>query len=64
VTGDLEVDADQFPDDDDIQAGEEIDVNSDWRVDQFPDGFIWTCCEENAKGPPCVVQKHVVMKRK
>ena len=57
------MDLDYFPDDDDIQAGVDIDVNSDWRVEEFPDGFVWSCCEETTNGPPCVVQKHIAMKR-
>lgn len=57
------MDVEFFPDDDEIQAGEYIDVNSDWRVDEFPDGFIWSCCEENAKGPPCVIQQHIAMRK-
>ncbi|RYP65263.1 hypothetical protein DL769_006375 [Monosporascus sp. CRB-8-3] len=37
----LEVDEDYFPDVDDIQAGEYIDTKTDWRVEEFPDGFLW-----------------------
>ncbi|ROW08378.1 hypothetical protein VMCG_03094 [Cytospora schulzeri] len=55
----LEVDPDYFPDDDEIQSGEHIDVETDWRVDKFPDGFVWQCCEASANGEPCVIQRHI-----
>jgi hypothetical protein len=54
----LEVDRGYFPDDDDIQAGD-IDIPADWRVEQWPEGFIWQCCQAYANGKPCEVQKHV-----
>ncbi|KAK6083872.1 hypothetical protein SCUP515_01568 [Seiridium cupressi] len=48
----LEVDPEYFPDDDDTQAGD-IDVDDDWRVEEFPEGFEWQCCGEPANGKPC-----------
>lgn len=55
----LEVDPDAFPDDDDIQSGEYIDTEKDWRVKEFPHGFVWDCCEATADEEPCVVGRHI-----
>ncbi|KAI0126606.1 hypothetical protein BJ170DRAFT_684192 [Xylariales sp. AK1849] len=48
-----------FPDDDDFDPNEIIDPETDWRVPEWPEGFLWSCCEKDAKGQPCVVQKHI-----
>ncbi|KAI1864421.1 uncharacterized protein JN550_008978 [Neoarthrinium moseri] len=59
--GDLVVDPEHFPDDDDIMgySGIEVDPYTDWRREEWPDGFYWTCCDERLHGKFCIVQKHI-----
>ncbi|KAI3316946.1 hypothetical protein HD806DRAFT_516159 [Xylariaceae sp. AK1471] len=55
----LEIDPDVFPDDDDVAYDiNSIDVHTDWRREEWPEGFIWQCCGEPCNGKPCVVQRH------
>lgn len=60
LAGELEIDEDMFPDDDEVMYTT-INVKTDWRVKSCPDGFIWSCCEGNAESAPCLLQKHVAM---
>lgn len=56
--GELEIDEDCFPDDDEVRETT-IVVDTDWRVDAVPNGFVWSCCElrgRNAK--PCLRSRH------
>lgn len=56
--GELELDHDYFVDDDDVAYGH-IDVDTDWRREEFPEGFVWSCCE--LRGPdsePCLRSRH------
>ncbi|KAF2806761.1 uncharacterized protein BDZ99DRAFT_85047 [Mytilinidion resinicola] len=58
--GVLEMNEDAFPDDDDVQYyGHKIDVETDWRVDEFPEDFTWTCCGQHGKeAEPCLRSRH------
>ncbi|KAF2806644.1 uncharacterized protein BDZ99DRAFT_82516 [Mytilinidion resinicola] len=58
--GILEIDADFFVDDDDVSADPySIDVNTDWRVKEFPEGFKWNCCGQyGRKVKPCIRSRH------
>ncbi|KAI0485238.1 hypothetical protein GGR56DRAFT_65326 [Xylariaceae sp. FL0804] len=59
----LEIDEECFPDDDDVAYHiESLDPYTDWRREEWPEGFIWQCCEENINGPCCVVQAHIPSK--
>ncbi|GAW16412.1 hypothetical protein ANO14919_058380 [Xylariales sp. No.14919] len=60
----LDIDADYFPDDDEIQygVGGSIDIETDWRREQCPEGFVWECCEERLNGKACVIQSHIPKK--
>jgi hypothetical protein len=46
-----------FPDDDEVQYGN-VDPYTDWRREEFPDGFEWTCCEGNANAEGCRKTRH------
>lgn len=60
MTDNLEILEDFFVDDDEVMYGE-IDPYTDWRRDDFPEGFMWQCCETTLKdNKPCQVQKHIV----
>ncbi|KAF2498878.1 hypothetical protein BU16DRAFT_308370 [Lophium mytilinum] len=63
-SGVLEMNEDAFPDDDDIQYyGHQIDVETDWRVDEFPEDFTWTCCAQHGKeAEPCLRSRHRKLK--
>ncbi|KAI0487592.1 hypothetical protein F4859DRAFT_465566 [Xylaria cf. heliscus] len=63
-TGILDIDPDVFPDDDDIQYGVgSVDVNTDWRREEWPEGFIWQCCNETLNGTACRITRHTPKKR-
>lgn len=65
LVGELYVDSDVFPDDDDIQyRPDSIDPCTDWRRDEWPEGFIYACCEKNCKDPGCVVGRHISIRRR
>ncbi|KAI4592705.1 hypothetical protein KJ359_010464 [Pestalotiopsis sp. 9143b] len=50
---------DFFVDDDEITYGN-IDPYTDWRREEWPEGFMWHCCETTLKDDkPCRVQKHI-----
>ncbi|ETS79020.1 hypothetical protein PFICI_08873 [Pestalotiopsis fici W106-1] len=54
----LEIDDDVFPDDDEIANGH-VDPYTDWRREEWPEGFIWQCCDRHIKETPCVIQRHI-----
>ncbi|KAI0201699.1 hypothetical protein F4808DRAFT_35293 [Astrocystis sublimbata] len=58
--GMLDIDPEVFPDDDDVQygIGPDIDVYTDWRREEWPEGFIWSCCDEDCNSKGCQVQRH------
>ncbi|KAI0522207.1 hypothetical protein F5B22DRAFT_464451 [Xylaria bambusicola] len=59
----VEIDAEYFPDDDDIQyRPDSVNPETDWRREEWPEGFIWQCCEEPANGTPCRIQRHIPKK--
>lgn len=60
--GSLEIDDECFPDDDEVQDGH-IDPHTDWRREEWPEGFIWTCCEQNCENAGCVVGPHIALRR-
>ncbi|KAI1430758.1 hypothetical protein GGR50DRAFT_161863 [Xylaria sp. CBS 124048] len=56
----LIIDPEFFPDDDEVQYEPHgIDVNTDWRRETCPEGFVWQCCEEPLDGDFCVIQRHI-----
>ena len=57
VTGELEIRDEEFPDDDEVAYGN-VDPYTDWRREEFPDGFEWTCCEGNANAEGCKKTRH------
>ncbi|KAI1755674.1 hypothetical protein F4782DRAFT_527039 [Xylaria castorea] len=58
--GGLEIDPDVFPDDDDVQYDiRSIDVYTDWRREEWPEGFIWQCCDEPHNATACQIQRHI-----
>ncbi|KAK8876816.1 hypothetical protein PGQ11_001762 [Apiospora arundinis] len=57
--GALGIDDEVFPDDDDVAYHPDgIDVHTDWRREEWPEGFIWNCCEKNCNNKGCIAQKH------
>ncbi|KAF2498877.1 hypothetical protein BU16DRAFT_579910 [Lophium mytilinum] len=58
--GSLEIDTDFFADDDEVaQDPYSIDVDTDWRVKEYPEGFQWSCCEQDGReAKPCVRCRH------
>ncbi|KAK8004810.1 hypothetical protein PG990_010847 [Apiospora arundinis] len=55
----LGIDDEVFPDDDDVAYHPDgIDVHTDWRREEWPEGFIWNCCEKNCNNKGCIIQKH------
>ncbi|KAF2806643.1 uncharacterized protein BDZ99DRAFT_523224 [Mytilinidion resinicola] len=57
--GELELDEDAFPDDDDLNDGHVLDVDTDWRVNVFPQHFTWSCCEQKGREAfGCVRSRH------
>lgn len=61
VLGELTLDDEMFPDDDEVMYHSEgIDVHTDWRREEWPDGFIWDCCDKNCNNKGCIVERHVV----
>lgn len=63
VSGELTLDEEMFPDDDEVAYQPEgIDVHTDWRREICPDGFVWDCCDRNCKSRGCVVERHVAAK--
>lgn len=61
--GALNLNREAFEDDDEIAYHpESIDVMTDWRREDWPDGFIWDCCDENCENKGCVIQEHVASK--
>ncbi|KAI8951813.1 hypothetical protein F4801DRAFT_543629 [Xylaria longipes] len=62
-TGELAIDPDVFPDDDDVQYDiGSIDVNTDWRREEWPEGFIWQCCDKPLNSTACQIQRHIPKK--
>ncbi|KAI8624878.1 hypothetical protein F5Y19DRAFT_280504 [Xylariaceae sp. FL1651] len=61
--GCISIDPDSFPDDDDLHYhggyGPYTDWESDWRRDEWPEGFIWSCCDQRDDKPPCIIQAHI-----
>ncbi|KAI1267811.1 hypothetical protein F5Y18DRAFT_271447 [Xylariaceae sp. FL1019] len=58
--GELRIDEDMFPDDDDIQYNpQSVDPYTDWRRKDWPEGFIWDCCDKDCNAEGCVVQGHI-----
>ncbi|KAI0145451.1 hypothetical protein GGR57DRAFT_298627 [Xylariaceae sp. FL1272] len=58
--GQLDIDPDVFPDDDQVMYDpHSIDPHTDWRRDEWPEGFIWDCCDEDCTSEGCVVQGHI-----
>ncbi|KAI1742019.1 hypothetical protein F4680DRAFT_53909 [Xylaria scruposa] len=61
----LEIDEEFFPDDDEVcYHAEGIDVNTDWRRETCPEGFVWQCCDGTLNEPPCQIQRHIPKKNK
>ncbi|KAI0360093.1 hypothetical protein OH77DRAFT_1419483 [Trametes cingulata] len=54
-TGELDVDEEVFVDWDDWVHGPK-DTEENRR--QFPENFVWTCCEEDGTHPGCTEQEH------
>jgi hypothetical protein len=55
VKGELEVDEDSFADhDEDVHGPMDTEEN---RAN-FPDNFIWTCCDGTGSTPGCVQDEH------
>ena len=51
-----------FPDDDDITQelnGDSYDWREDWRYEEFPEGFEWSCCKRRANEGNCIVRRHL-----
>lgn len=60
----LELDPDAFPDDDQVELDpHSIDVMTDWRRKNCPEGFVWRCCDQDCNAEGCVVQKHIAEKK-
>ncbi|KAK8102156.1 hypothetical protein PG984_015302 [Apiospora sp. TS-2023a] len=36
-----------------------IELETDWRREKWPDGFIGDCCNQNCKNKGCVVREHL-----
>lgn len=53
------MDEDAFPDDDDLNAGYEMEIPGDWRVDEFPECFTWSCCQGDADARACQIKMHL-----
>ncbi|KAK8024572.1 hypothetical protein PG993_012638 [Apiospora rasikravindrae] len=61
--GELNIDEEVFPDDDDVQyRPDSIDVETDWRREEWPEGFIWDCCDQDCNNKGCIVERHVAAK--
>ncbi|KAF2420283.1 hypothetical protein EJ08DRAFT_738636 [Tothia fuscella] len=58
--GELEVDIDHFPDDDDVRelGAAAFEMKTDWRIADFPEAFTWNCCDGIADSAPCVQGRH------
>jgi len=55
----LELDPDSFPDDDQVAyAVDSIDLETDWRRQTCPEGFVWDCCDGNLTTEPCRKSRH------
>ncbi|KAI0458120.1 hypothetical protein F5B21DRAFT_461370 [Xylaria acuta] len=62
-TAELAIDPDIFPDDDDVQYGiGSIDYYTDWRREEWPEGFIWQCCDRPLDDTACRIQSHIPKK--
>ncbi|KXN84879.1 hypothetical protein AN958_12009 [Leucoagaricus sp. SymC.cos] len=53
--GDLEVDEDAFADHDERVHGP---MDTEQNRNDFPEGFIWSCCEGHGDAPGCVQDRH------
>ncbi|KAI0428397.1 hypothetical protein F5Y09DRAFT_313319 [Xylaria sp. FL1042] len=63
----LELDSDYFPDDDQIRYDRSsVNVETDWRRETCPEGFVWQCCGEPLNGEFgsefCLIQRHIPKK--
>ncbi|KAJ3564058.1 hypothetical protein NPX13_g7977 [Xylaria arbuscula] len=57
--GELEMIDDFFDEDEDPAVHLECnDPETDSRRKDFPEAFIWQCCNEESDGKPCLLQKH------
>ena len=59
--GEVRADKDVFPDDIDVPSDgikEGYDWTSDERWEEWPEGFIWSCCERRQDEGNCVVRRH------
>lgn len=62
LLGKVRVDPEVFPADDDISYGwviETYDWTTDERWEEYPEGFIWSCCEERQDEGNCIVRRHM-----
>ncbi|CAJ2514115.1 Uu.00g022340.m01.CDS01 [Anthostomella pinea] len=58
--GYLEMDPECFPDDDQVTyEPSSIDPYTDWRRKEWPEGFIWQCCDRACNEEGCLVQAHI-----
>ena len=57
--GDLTLNFDAIEDDDIMEQIAYIELETDWRREKWPDGFIWDCCNQNCNNKGCVVRKHL-----
>lgn len=39
--------------------GAGYDWKTDWRFEEFPEGFIWDCCDRRQNEDPCIIRRHV-----
>jgi hypothetical protein len=54
--GDLDVDEEYFADHDEDCHGP---MDTEENRAQFPEGFIWDCCDENALSEGCETGQHI-----
>ncbi|KAK7947065.1 uncharacterized protein PG986_011386 [Apiospora aurea] len=61
--GQLDLDPEAFPDDDQVEYDpHSIDVETDWRREECPEGFVWDCCDRDCRSKGCIVERHVAAK--
>lgn len=60
--GAVEPDMDFFCDDDSMlyePISPDHDWEIDWRLTEYPEGFIWQCCQRREDEEPCIIRKHL-----
>ncbi|KAI1420835.1 hypothetical protein F5Y12DRAFT_787957 [Xylaria sp. FL1777] len=63
--GTLDIDYEYFWEDDELQNDVyPVDPETDWRREEWPEGFTWTCCEAHGDGKPCRIMRHIPKKPK